>query len=146
MAEYFIQISEDPKRSVDQSNDTFWYRILDVYNMEAEKHKWTIRTKNMLTGKWTPMNREITKWNSMVNEISVMSREKDKDFMTRLHMMYQTVTGLDFKHMSAWSFWKDKHKWKNPESTLARRNRLRVTEEEPEHFGPDALPRPEQLN
>ncbi|GJS71675.1 hypothetical protein Tco_0704516 [Tanacetum coccineum] len=30
----------------------------------------------------------------------------------------------------------------NPESTLARRNRLRVTDEEPELFGEDALPRP----
>nr|GEU51256.1 hypothetical protein [Tanacetum cinerariifolium] len=30
----------------------------------------------------------------------------------------------------------------NPESTLASRNRLRVTNEEPEHFGEDALPRP----
>ncbi|GJU65271.1 hypothetical protein Tco_1247106 [Tanacetum coccineum] len=37
---------------------------------------------------------------------------------------------------------KNKHNWKNPESTYARRNRLRVTNEEPEHFGEDALPRP----
>ncbi|GKE85861.1 hypothetical protein Tco_1559603, partial [Tanacetum coccineum] len=42
----------------------------------------------------------------------------------------------------AWLFLKDKHKWKNSESTLARRNRLRVTDEEPEHFGEDELPRP----
>ncbi|GJW66813.1 RNA-directed DNA polymerase, eukaryota, reverse transcriptase zinc-binding domain protein [Tanacetum coccineum] len=35
---------------------------------------------------------------------------------------------------------------KNPETTLARRNRLRVTpDEEPEHFGDDALPRPPGL-
>ncbi|GKE26921.1 hypothetical protein Tco_1442305 [Tanacetum coccineum] len=39
----------------------------------------------------------------------------------------------------------DKHKWKNPDSTNARRNRLRVTEEDPEHFGPDALPRPDGM-
>ncbi|GJR65162.1 hypothetical protein Tco_0011227 [Tanacetum coccineum] len=36
----------------------------------------------------------------------------------------------------------DKHKWKNLESTLARQNLLRVTDEDPEHFGEDALPRP----
>ncbi|GKA18183.1 hypothetical protein Tco_0698020 [Tanacetum coccineum] len=40
---------------------------------------------------------------------------------------------------------KDKHKWKNHESTLARRNRLRVTDEEPKHFGEDVLPRPPGL-
>ncbi|GKB23032.1 hypothetical protein Tco_0862433 [Tanacetum coccineum] len=31
------------------------------------------------------------------------------------------------------------------ESTNARRNRFRVTDEEPEHFGDDALPRPPGL-
>ncbi|GJX91885.1 hypothetical protein Tco_0345211 [Tanacetum coccineum] len=36
----------------------------------------------------------------------------------------------------------NKYKWKNLESTLARRNHLRVTDEDPEHFGDDALPRP----
>nr|GEY83531.1 hypothetical protein [Tanacetum cinerariifolium] len=39
----------------------------------------------------------------------------------------------------------DNHKWKNPESTLARKNRLRVIDEDPEHFGDDALPRPPGL-
>ncbi|GKE98438.1 hypothetical protein Tco_0021789 [Tanacetum coccineum] len=34
-----------------------------------------------------------------------------------------------------------KHEWKNPDLTNARRNRHRVTEEEPELFGDDALPR-----
>ncbi|GKC14175.1 hypothetical protein Tco_1010957 [Tanacetum coccineum] len=50
--------------------------------------------------------------------------------------------GSDFKHNSARRFLKDKHKWKNPESTLARRNCLRVTDEEPELLGEDALSRP----
>nr|GEV56382.1 lysophospholipid acyltransferase LPEAT2-like [Tanacetum cinerariifolium] len=56
------------------------------------------------------MNRDVQKFNSLVQETLVMSE--------------------------------DKHKWKNPESTLARRNRLRVTDEEPEGFGEDALPQP----
>nr|GEV79070.1 hypothetical protein [Tanacetum cinerariifolium] len=38
-----------------------------------------------------------------------------------------------------------KHNWTNPESTNARMNRFRVTDEEPEHFGDDALPRPPGL-
>ncbi|GJY76705.1 hypothetical protein Tco_0481821, partial [Tanacetum coccineum] len=38
-----------------------------------------------------------------------------------------------------------KHKWKNPKLTLGRRNRLRVTDEEPEHLGEDVLPRPPGL-
>ncbi|GJV98256.1 hypothetical protein Tco_1553508 [Tanacetum coccineum] len=51
--------------------------------------------------------------------------------------------GCDFKHKSAWLFLKGK--WTNPESTNARRNRFRISDEEPEHFGDDALPRPPGL-
>nr|GEX49862.1 hypothetical protein [Tanacetum cinerariifolium] len=40
---------------------------------------------------------------------------------------------------------KGKHKWTNPESTNTRSYRFRVTDEEPEHFRDDALPRPPEL-
>nr|GEV33361.1 hypothetical protein [Tanacetum cinerariifolium] len=35
--EYFIEISEDPKTMNDQSNDTFWYKVLDIYNELTEE-------------------------------------------------------------------------------------------------------------
>ncbi|GJU35128.1 hypothetical protein Tco_1183482 [Tanacetum coccineum] len=78
------------------------------------------RTKNMLTGKWTSMNASVQKFNQLVSETLARSGENDEDWMTR-------------------------HKWKNSESTNARRNRFRVTDEEPEHFGNDVLPRPPGL-
>nr|GEZ41472.1 hypothetical protein [Tanacetum cinerariifolium] len=55
------------------------------------------------------------------------------------------IRGTEFKHKSAWLFLKGKHKWTNPESTNAKRYRFRVTDEEPEHFGDDVLPRPPGL-
>ncbi|GKD46733.1 hypothetical protein Tco_1271378 [Tanacetum coccineum] len=99
----------------------------------------------MLTGKWTPMNANVQKFNQLVGETLVHSGENDDYWMTRVEILFKTHTGVDFKHTSAWLFLKDKHKWKNLESTLVRRNRLRVTDEEPEHFGEDALPRPPGL-
>ncbi|GKA20883.1 putative reverse transcriptase domain-containing protein [Tanacetum coccineum] len=96
----------------------------------------------MLTEKWTPTNRDVQKFNSLVKEMLVMSREIDEDWLTRVQILFKTHTGSKFKHKSAWLFLKDKHKWKNSESTLARRNHLRVTDEEPEYFGEGALPRP----
>ncbi|GJZ74422.1 hypothetical protein Tco_0638568 [Tanacetum coccineum] len=96
----------------------------------------------MLTAKWTPMNREITKFNSLMLETRVMNGENDDDWMTRVEILYKTHTGHDFKHKSAWLFFKDEHKWKNPDSTDARRNHHRVTGEEPKLFGADELPRP----
>ncbi|GKC70459.1 hypothetical protein Tco_1116342 [Tanacetum coccineum] len=51
LAECLIQISEDPRVGSDQKNDTFWYKIRDAYNDQAAKKGFTIRTKNVLTGK-----------------------------------------------------------------------------------------------
>nr|GEY61377.1 hypothetical protein [Tanacetum cinerariifolium] len=58
LAEYFIQISEDLKIGSDQKNDIFSYKILEVYNDQAGKRGFPICTKNLLTRKWSPMNRE----------------------------------------------------------------------------------------
>ncbi|GJR02693.1 hypothetical protein Tco_0525677 [Tanacetum coccineum] len=96
----------------------------------------------MLTGKWTPMNREVAKFNLLVLEMRVMSGENDDDWMKRVEILYKTHTGSDFKHKSACLFLKDKHNWKNPDSTNARRNRGRITDEEPELFGDNELLRP----
>ncbi|GJV98255.1 ribonuclease H-like domain-containing protein, partial [Tanacetum coccineum] len=59
LAESFIQISEDPKMGCDQQKDSFWYKILEVYNAEAKRRGFIERTKNMLTGKWIPMNANV---------------------------------------------------------------------------------------
>nr|GEZ48182.1 hypothetical protein [Tanacetum cinerariifolium] len=59
---------------------------------------------------------------------------------------YRARKKSDFKHKSAWNFLKGKHKWNNPESKNARRNRHRLTNNEPELFGDDELPRPAGLH
>ncbi|GJR39921.1 hypothetical protein Tco_1215605 [Tanacetum coccineum] len=92
----------------------------NVYNTEAKRRGFIERTKNMLTEKWTPMNASVQKFNQLVSKMLAHSGENDEDWITT-------------------------HKWTNPESTNARRNRFRVTDEEPEHFGDDALPRPPEL-
>ncbi|GJU63344.1 hypothetical protein Tco_1245179 [Tanacetum coccineum] len=88
------------------------------------------------------MNREVRRFNSLVLETWDMSGENDEDWMTRVEILYKCVTGTKFKHKSALLFLKDKHKWKNPDSTNARLNRGRVIDEKPELFGDDELPRP----
>ncbi|GJT16106.1 hypothetical protein Tco_0874812 [Tanacetum coccineum] len=120
--ESFIQISEDPKTGCFQE-----------------------RTKNMLTGKWTPMNAAVMKFNQLYEETLAHSGENDENHMARVLQLYETIVGGEFKHRSAWNFLKDRHKWKNPESTLQRRSRLRGTDKEPDHFGDDELPRPPGL-
>ncbi|GKE66928.1 hypothetical protein Tco_1521089 [Tanacetum coccineum] len=66
------------------------------------------------------MNREVAKFNALVNEAKAMSGENDENLMI-------------------------KHKWNNPKSTQARRNRNRVTNEEAELFGDNMLPRPPDM-
>nr|GEW47903.1 hypothetical protein [Tanacetum cinerariifolium] len=99
----------------------------------------------MLTGKWTLMNASVQKFNQLVSETLAHSGENDEDWITRVKILYKTHVVTEFKHKRAWLFLKGKHKWTNPESTNARRNRFCVADEEPKHFGDDALPRPPGL-
>ncbi|GKB06395.1 hypothetical protein Tco_0834628 [Tanacetum coccineum] len=91
------------------------------------------------------MNAVVLKFNQLVQETTVHNGENDDDWMSRVYMSYDTTVGGEFKHRSAWLFLKGKHKWTNPNSTLQRRSRLMGTDEEPEHFGDDELPRPPGL-
>ncbi|GJR92865.1 hypothetical protein Tco_0265039 [Tanacetum coccineum] len=95
LAESFIQISEDPKTGCDQKLATFWYKILDVYNQEANKKGFQERTKNMLTGKWTPMNAAVMKFNQLYEETLAHSGENDENHMARVLQLYETIVGDD---------------------------------------------------
>ncbi|GKC78720.1 hypothetical protein Tco_1129494 [Tanacetum coccineum] len=96
----------------------------------------------MLTGKWTPMNREIGKFNAIYDQTDLLSGENNENLYTRVLTLFRDHTKSEFRHRSSWPFLKDKYKWQNPESTQARRTRGRVIEEDPDMFGPDAIPRP----
>nr|GEW17269.1 hypothetical protein [Tanacetum cinerariifolium] len=99
LAECVIQIFEDPKTGCDQQKDTFWYKILDVYNTECKKRKFVERTKNMLAGKWTPINAAVQNFNQLVTETLVHSGENDEDWMTRVQILYRfRVTDEDSEH------------------------------------------------
>ena len=100
MAESFIQIFEDPKTGCDQQKETFWYKILDVYNTEAKRRGFIKRTKNMFTGKWTPMNASVQKFNQLVSETLFHSGENDDDWMSMVEILFKTHTGVDIKHKS----------------------------------------------
>ncbi|GKB51302.1 hypothetical protein Tco_0902055 [Tanacetum coccineum] len=82
----------------------------------------------MLTGKWTPMNAAVMKFNQLYKETLTHSGENDENHMARVLQLYETIVGGEFKHRNAWNFLKDRHKWKNTESTLQRRSRLLGTD------------------
>ncbi|GJW20940.1 hypothetical protein Tco_0031562 [Tanacetum coccineum] len=143
LAKYFIEISEDPKNESDQARDTFWYKILTIYNQQADELGFKTRNKNMLTGKWTPMNHDVQKFNANYNQTELLSGENEENLYTRVLSLFRDQNNVEFRHREAWLFLKDKYKWTNPESTKARRTRGRVTgKDELGMFGDDAIPRP----
>ncbi|GKC25940.1 hypothetical protein Tco_1028090 [Tanacetum coccineum] len=81
LAECFIQVSKDPKVGSDQNNETFWYMILDIYNERAVETGLKYHNKNMLTGKWMSMNREVI---IALRYNQVLSGENDEDLLTRV--------------------------------------------------------------
>ncbi|GJU89982.1 hypothetical protein Tco_1302405 [Tanacetum coccineum] len=101
-------------------------------------------------GKVAPMNRMFGKFiRCIMKQKAHEWGENDEIFDGLYRNLNSTHTNnLDFKHKSDWNFLKGKHKWNNPESTNARRTRNWVTNtnEEPELFGDDALPRPPDMH
>ncbi|GJX39243.1 hypothetical protein Tco_0252546 [Tanacetum coccineum] len=91
--------------------------------------------------KWTIINREVRKYNTIVNQTVRLSGEDDEDLKTRVELLYHDKEGKSFPQIKAWNFLKDKHKWLNPDPPHARRSRRRPTGEEPELFGDDVLSR-----
>ncbi|GJZ39325.1 hypothetical protein Tco_0585888 [Tanacetum coccineum] len=89
---------DSQKTGCDQKLATFWYKILDVYNKEANKKGFQERTKNMLTGKWTPMNVAVMKFNQLYEETLAHSGENDENHMARVLQLYETIVGGEFKH------------------------------------------------
>ncbi|GJX36566.1 hypothetical protein Tco_0248123 [Tanacetum coccineum] len=79
LAEGYIQVSKDPNVENDQNNDTFWYKVLSLYNEQAKRNNSKQRNNNMLTRKWTPMNREVGKFNSLVEQTNALSDEINED-------------------------------------------------------------------
>ena len=68
LEECFTQISQNPDTSADQQMNTFWDKVLDAYNKEANKCNYRIRNKNMLTGKWPSIARKIRDRANIPNE------------------------------------------------------------------------------
>ncbi|GJR15682.1 hypothetical protein Tco_0798334 [Tanacetum coccineum] len=98
----------------------------------------------MLTGKWTPMNREIGKFNAIYDQTRPLSGRNNENLYPGYSLLFRDHNEKgELRHRSDWPFFEEyKYKWQNPESTQARRTRGRVIEEDPDMFGPDAIPRP----
>nr|GEV33536.1 hypothetical protein [Tanacetum cinerariifolium] len=83
----------------DQQKYSFWYKILDVYNAEAKKRGFVERTKNMLTGKWTPMNASVQKFNQLVSETLAHNKHKwNNPELTNARMNRFRVTDKEPEH------------------------------------------------
>ncbi|GJT90055.1 hypothetical protein Tco_1078900 [Tanacetum coccineum] len=117
-------------------------KILGIYNTRVEKQGFKVRNTNMLKGKWTPMNRDVNKFNSIYDQTNLLSGGNEENLYTRVLTLFHDQTKSEFRHRSVWLFLKDKYKWLNLESIQARRTRGRITEEDPEMFGDDSIPRP----
>ncbi|GJS31831.1 retrovirus-related pol polyprotein from transposon TNT 1-94 [Tanacetum coccineum] len=109
-------------RSKDETPEVV-IKFLGVYNTRAEELGFKKRNKNMLTGKWTPMNKDVGKFNAIYDQTTALSGENDDNLYTRVLTLFRDKNNVEFRHRSAWLFLKDKYKWQNTESTQARRTR-----------------------
>nr|XP_043636329.1 uncharacterized protein LOC122607422 isoform X2 [Erigeron canadensis] len=124
LAECWLAVSEDPKVGKAQTINSFWYRVLDIYNDGV-----TIkRTKDQCSSKWRDMHLRTKKFNEIYSSLveKHSSGLSDYDILIRAHELYESETGQAFKCLHIWNFVKDKQKWLSPDTVvLGRRNKKR---------------------
>nr|GEZ34668.1 glutathione S-transferase T3-like [Tanacetum cinerariifolium] len=76
LTECWIETSENGQIGADRSEDSFWGQIMDDFNTGTTQG---YRTRHMLTGKWTRINGDCQKFNSIYKH-----RERKAEKMRRI--------------------------------------------------------------
>nr|GEV13395.1 hypothetical protein [Tanacetum cinerariifolium] len=77
----YVAVSEDNNVGMSHKHETFWYRVLNVFNSK----KLQKRTKDMLTSKWHTLNANCQKFNDAYKQAKRLGKsgENDVDVMKR---------------------------------------------------------------
>ncbi|GJY90380.1 hypothetical protein Tco_0505576 [Tanacetum coccineum] len=85
LAETYVQISEDPRTGIDQTNKKFQGKVVSEYNDQATIQ----RTKDMITGKWTTLSRDCNKFVAIVDGHAQLSGENDSPWLVRCRDVFR---------------------------------------------------------
>ncbi|GKA42145.1 glutathione S-transferase T3-like protein [Tanacetum coccineum] len=91
LAEAWIEHSQDNNIGKDQRDEIYWNKIIEDFH---DRTIGPVRTKNMLTGKWTRMHGDCQRFNAYYKQANRKSGENEADLIETVKTVYleQDVT------------------------------------------------------
>ncbi|GJX72787.1 SRG1-like protein [Tanacetum coccineum] len=131
LAEAWIEHSQDNNIGKDQRDEIYWNKIIEDFH---DRTTGPVRTKNMLTGKWTRMHGDCQRFNAYYKQANRKSRENEADLIETMKTVYLERVGKKFQYPHVWKILKEYPKWDAAEP-IDGDNLQEV-------FGPDKRERP----
>ncbi|GKC16047.1 hypothetical protein Tco_1012829 [Tanacetum coccineum] len=131
LAEAWIEHSQDNNIGKDQRDEIYWNKIIEDFH---DRTTGPVRTKNMLTGKWTRMHGDCQRFNAYYKQANRKSGENEADLIETVKTVYLERVGKKFQYPHVWKILKEYPKWDAAEP-IDGDNLQEV-------FGPDKRERP----
>ncbi|GJU36724.1 hypothetical protein Tco_1185078 [Tanacetum coccineum] len=108
LAEAWIEHSQDNNIGKDQRDEIYWNKIIEDFH---DRTTGPVRTKNMLTGKWTRMHGDCQRFNAYYKQANRKSGENEADLIETVKTVYLERVGKKIQYPHVWKFLKEYPKW-----------------------------------
>lgn len=146
LAKAYLNVSEDPVKGDNQTNKTFWKKVLDVFNTHLGVDSG--RSHHQVNSKWKDLNNKITAFASMYNKrkSNMSSGMNDEDVLKAAQQEYMKKYKArhGFPHLGAWEVLKNFPKWGSvptfEEMESSSSKRARTSESQARSFEAEFMP------
>ncbi|GKA58569.1 hypothetical protein Tco_0757757 [Tanacetum coccineum] len=108
LAEAWIEHSQDNNIGKDQRDKIYWNKIIEDFH---DRTTGPVRTKNMLTGKWTRMHDDCQRFNTYYKQTNRKSGENEADLIETVKTVYLERVGKKFQYPHVWKILQEYPKW-----------------------------------
>ncbi|GJX00193.1 glutathione S-transferase T3-like protein [Tanacetum coccineum] len=108
LAEAWIEHSQDNNIEKDQRDEIYWNNIIEDFH---DRTTGPVRTKNMLTGKWTRMHGDCQQFNAYYKQANRKNEENEADLIEAVKTVYLERVGKKFQYPHVWKILKEYPKW-----------------------------------
>ncbi|XP_035842096.1 uncharacterized protein LOC110921341 [Helianthus annuus] len=147
----FIDVSEDPVISNNQSKTVFWNRIRELF-FDLMGRGEEYRLPDSISGKWTDINRKCTNFQTVYQRLfsGWKSGSSDEDITQQALVEYTEANG-HFPYMRCWQILRHSPKWAirsktnesgEPETPTSDARNTDLNEDIPDDEPVEELPRP----
>ncbi|KAA1110325.1 hypothetical protein PGT21_018127 [Puccinia graminis f. sp. tritici] len=100
----WLEITEDPLNSINQSANTFWARVCEHYLLKVPKYNRSLKSVKTC---WQTLQCRVNKFNGCYKQVQQANQSGTtiEDRMCAAHKLYAATEDQAFTHMQCFEFW-----------------------------------------